>query len=212
MPSYARLHAGIMSIWLQSKTVSHLFGTAHGSVLMVSQFQFHILCLPLINSLTTVCLAHSIWRTIDYVCCTMLCNCTVYPAKSCCKNMRLKGVNQHIHSHTLSLTHTHVTDTLTHTHTHIQKWHERYFVLRANKTFECYKSRKAAETSKSPRRTIDLRECINLEVGLEYKSLQHILSLGTFKRAFFVAAPSDALMLQWANVLEKVKNAQEGNF
>ena len=33
---------------------------------------------------------------------------------------------------------------------------------------------------------------------------------GTFKRTFFFAAPSDALMLQWANVLEKVKNAEEG--
>ena len=35
-------------------------------------------------------------------------------------------------------------------------------------------------------------------------------SPGTFKRTFFFAAPSDALMLQWANVLEKVKNAQDG--
>ncbi len=63
---------------------------------------------------------------------------------------------------------------------------------------------------KSPRRVIDLRECISLEIGLEYKQLQHVLSLGTFKRTFFVAAPSDALMLQWANVLEKVKNATDG--
>ena len=43
---------------------------------------------------------------------------------------------------------------------------------------------------KSPRRVIDLRECINLEVGLEYKNLSHIMSLGTFKRTFFMAAPA----------------------
>ena len=59
---------------------------------------------------------------------------------------------------------------------------------------------------------IDLRECISLELGLEYKNLQHILSLGTFKRTFFLGAPSDALMLQWGNVLEKVKNAGDGMF
>lgn len=57
---------------------------------------------------------------------------------------------------------------------------------------------------------MDLRECINLEIGLEYKSLQHIMSLGTFKRTFFYAAPSDPLMLQWADVLEKAKNATDG--
>ena len=59
-----------------------------------------------------------------------------------------------------------------------QKWHERYFVLRSNKTLECHKSKKATEAMRSPRRIIDLRECINLEIGLEYKNLQHILSLG----------------------------------
>ena len=59
---------------------------------------------------------------------------------------------------------------------------------------------------------IDLRECINLEVGLEYKELQHILSLGTFKRTFFFAAPSDALMLQWVDNIEKVKNAHDGEY
>lgn len=75
---------------------------------------------------------------------------------------------------------------------------------------EIHKSRKASEALKAPRRVIDLRECISLEVGLEYKNLQHILSLGTFKRTFFLAAPSDPLMLQWGNVLEKVKNAEEG--
>ena len=92
----------------------------------------------------------------------------------------------------------------------IQKWHERYFVLRANKTIEIHKSRKAAEAHKAPRRVIDLRECISLELGLEYKNLQHILSLGTFKRTFFLGAPSNALMLQWGNVLEKVKGAVSG--
>lgn len=91
-----------------------------------------------------------------------------------------------------------------------QKWHERHFVLRANRTLECYKSMKAAESHKTPRRIIDLRECISLEIGLEYRNYEHILSLGTFKRTFFFAAPSDALMLQWANVLEKTKNAQDG--
>ena len=115
-------------------------------------------------------------------------------------------------------THTH-TDTHAHTHTHThsvhitsqtQKWHERYMVLRANRTLECFKSRKAALSQKSPRRVIDLRACINLEIGLEYKSLQHILSMGTFKRTFFFAAPSDPLMLQWSYLLEKVKNAQDG--
>lgn len=75
---------------------------------------------------------------------------------------------------------------------------------------ECYKSKKAAESSKNPRKVIDLRECINLEVGLEYKELQHIMSLGTFKRTFFLAAPSDALMLQWIDNIEKVKNAIDG--
>ena len=69
---------------------------------------------------------------------------------------------------------------------------------------------KAAESHKAPRRTIDLRECISLEIGLEYRNYEHILSLGTFKRTFFLAAPSDALMLQWANVLEKTKNAKDG--
>ncbi|KAL5505170.1 hypothetical protein EMCRGX_G006562 [Ephydatia muelleri] len=91
-----------------------------------------------------------------------------------------------------------------------KKWHQRYIVLRANKTLECHKSQKAATTSKPPRRVIDLRECINLELGLEYKDLQHVLCLGTFKRSFFFAAPSDAMMLQWSNVLESVKNATEG--
>ena len=94
----------------------------------------------------------------------------------------------------------------------MQKWHERYFLLRANKTIEIHKSRKAAEAQKAPRRVIDLRECISLELGLEYKNLQHILSLGTFKRTFFLAAPSNALMLQWGNVLEKVKSAVSGKF
>lgn len=92
----------------------------------------------------------------------------------------------------------------------LQKWHERYFLLRANKTIEIHKSRKAAEAQKAPRRAIDLRECISLELGLEYKNLRHILSIGTFKRTFFLAAPSNALMLQWGNVLEKVKNAEGG--
>lgn len=92
----------------------------------------------------------------------------------------------------------------------MQKWHERYFLLRANKTIEIHKSRKAAEAKKTPRRVIDLRECISLELGLEYKNLQHILSLGTFKRTFFLAAPSNALMLQWGNVLQKVKSAASG--
>ncbi len=87
-----------------------------------------------------------------------------------------------------------------------QKWHERYFILRANRTLECHKSKKS---QKSPRRVVDLRECINLEVGLEYKNLQHVMSLGTFKRTFFYAAPSDPLMLQWADVLEKAKNAKD---
>lgn len=82
--------------------------------------------------------------------------------------------------------------------------------MRANKTLECHKSQKAANGLKPPRRVIDLRECINLELGLEYKDLQHVLCLGTFKRSFFFAAPSDAMMLQWSNVLESVKNAAEG--
>jgi hypothetical protein len=71
---------------------------------------------------------------------------------------------------------------------------------------------KAAESRKAPRRIIDLRECISLEIGLEYRNYEHILTLGTFKRTFFFAAPSDALMLQWANVLEKTKNAQDGKY
>lgn len=91
-----------------------------------------------------------------------------------------------------------------------KKWHQRYIILRANKTLECHKSQKAAMTLKPPRRVIDLRECISLELGLEYKDLQHVLCLGTFKRSFFFAAPSDAMMLQWSNVLENVKNAGEG--
>lgn len=66
------------------------------------------------------------------------------------------------------------------------------------------------DSKKGPRRIIDLRECINLEVGLEYKNYQYIICLGTFKRIFFFAAPSDAMMLQWANVLEKAKNARDG--
>lgn len=92
----------------------------------------------------------------------------------------------------------------------MKKWKDRFIVLRACKTIECFKSKKALESSKSPRKVIDIRECINLEVGLEYKELQHIFSLGTFKRAFFFAAPSDALMLQWVDNIEKVKNAIEG--
>lgn len=75
---------------------------------------------------------------------------------------------------------------------------------------ECYKSRKAAAPGKSPRKVIDLRSCITLEVGLEYRELQHILSLGTFKKTFFFAAHSDALMLQWGDNIEKVKNALDG--
>ena len=75
---------------------------------------------------------------------------------------------------------------------------------------ECYKSRKAATPRKSPRKVIDLRSCIALEVGLEYRELQHILSLGTFKKTFFFAAHSDALMLQWGDNIEKVKNALDG--
>ena len=118
-----------------------------------------------------------------------------------CSLLKLVGISLVIIIHTCTHTHAHI---------HTQKWHERYFVLRSNKTLECYKSRKAAESSRTPRRIIDLRECISLEIGLEYKHLQHILSLGTFKRTFFLAAPSDALMLQWAHVMEKVKNAQDG--
>lgn len=92
----------------------------------------------------------------------------------------------------------------------LQRWRNRFFVLRANKTIEVYKCQKAAEALKTPRKIIDLRECISLELGLEYKNLQHILSLGTFKRTYFFVAPSNALMLQWGNVLEKLKNAEEG--
>lgn len=92
-----------------------------------------------------------------------------------------------------------------------QKWKDRFFVLRANKILECHKSRKAAAaSSKAPRKVIDLRSCITLEVGLEYRELQHILSLGTFKKTFFFAAHSDALMLQWGDNIEKVKNASDG--
>lgn len=40
--------------------------------------------------------------------------------------------------------------------------------------------------------------------------MQHIMSLGTFKRTFFYAAPSDPLMLQWADVLENAKNSKDG--
>ena len=82
--------------------------------------------------------------------------------------------------------------------------------MRANKILECYKTKKSLDSSKSPRKAIDLRECINLEVGLEYKDVQHIISLGTFKKTFFFAAPSDAVMLQWIDNIEKVKNAEEG--
>jgi hypothetical protein len=92
-----------------------------------------------------------------------------------------------------------------------KKWKDRFIALRANKTLECYKTKKAMDTFKSPRKVIDLRECINLEVGLEYKELQHIFSLGTFKRTFFFATPSDALMLQWVDNIEKVKNAADGD-
>ena len=81
--------------------------------------------------------------------------------------------------------------------------------MRANKSLECFKTKKAMESSKNPRKMIDLRECINLEVGLEYKDQQHIFSLGTFKRTFFFGAPSDALMLQWVDCIEKVKNAND---
>ena len=94
--------------------------------------------------------------------------------------------------------------------THSQKWHDRYFLLRANKTLALFKTRKAAEAGRTPRRVIDLRSCINLEMGLEYKALQHVFCLGTFKRSFFFAAASDMVMLHWAYMLEKVKNAQEG--
>jgi len=65
-------------------------------------------------------------------------------------------------------------------------------------------------SGKTARRVIDLRSCINLEIGLEYKNLQYILSIGTFKRTFFFAAASDPLMLQWAYLLEKTKAAQNG--
>lgn len=75
---------------------------------------------------------------------------------------------------------------------------------------ECYKTKKALDSSKSPRKVLNLRECINLEVGLEYKDVLHIISLGTFKRTFFFAAPSDAVMLQWIDNMEKVKNAGDG--
>ena len=57
---------------------------------------------------------------------------------------------------------------------------------------------------------MDLRECINLEVGLEYKNYQYVVCLATFKRIFFFAAPSDLVMFQWSTYLEKVKNAQDG--
>ena len=97
------------------------------------------------------------------------------------------------------------------THSH-QTWRERFIVLRANRTLECYKSKKSADSNKNPRRVIDLRECINLEVGLEYKRFNFVFCLGTFKRTFFFAAQSDPLMLQWANVLEKTKNAEEGTY
>ncbi len=77
---------------------------------------------------------------------------------------------------------------------------------------ECFKTKKAMDSSKNPRKVIDLRECINLEVGLEYKDQQHIFSLGTFKRTFFFGAPSDALMLQWVDCIEKVKSATDSKF
>ena len=85
-------------------------------------------------------------------------------------------------------------------------------MLKANKTLVCFKSKKALDSSKAPKKVIDLRECINLEVGLEYKDQQHIFSLGTFKRTFFFGAPSDALMLQWVDSIEKVKNATDGEY
>jgi len=57
---------------------------------------------------------------------------------------------------------------------------------------------------------MDLRECINLEVGLEYKNYQYVICIGTFERVFFFAAPSDLVMYQWSTYLEKVKNTHDG--
>ncbi len=84
--------------------------------------------------------------------------------------------------------------------------------MRANRTFEFYKSKKAADAQKAPRRIVDLRECINLEVGLEYKTYQYVMCISTFKRIFFFAAPSDLVMFQWSTYLEKVKNARNGEW
>jgi len=51
---------------------------------------------------------------------------------------------------------------------------------------------------------------MSLEIHLEYKSSAHPKTW----RTFFLVAPSNLLMLQWAHVLvmEMVKNAREGKF
>lgn len=81
---------------------------------------------------------------------------------------------------------------------HICKYTEMAWNVHSmlQQTLECRKSSRFA-----PQRIIDLLEYISLETHLECINLQHILSLETFKRTFFLVAPSNPLMLQWAHVL-----------
>lgn len=96
---------------------------------------------------------------------------------------------------------------------HICKYTEMAWNVHSmlQQTLECRKSSRFA-----PQRIIDLWEYISLEIHLEciLKSSAHPKPWNIQEDIFFLVAPSNSLMLQWAHVLvmEMVKNAREGKF
>ncbi|XP_065910013.1 uncharacterized protein [Dysidea avara] len=89
------------------------------------------------------------------------------------------------------------------------RWQKRYFVLRANRFLEYYKS--PSQANSIPKGVIDLRECIRMEVGLQFRKMRHILSVQTYQRLYYFNAPNDLSMRQWADLVYKVKEAMEGD-
>lgn len=81
-------------------------------------------------------------------------------------------------------------------------------MLRANRFLEYYKS--PSHANSIPKGVIDLRECIRMEVGLQFRKMRHILSVQTYQRLYYFNAPNDLVMRQWADLVYKVKEAMEG--
>lgn len=79
-------------------------------------------------------------------------------------------------------------------------------MLRTNRFLEYYKS----PHSSIPKGVIDLRECVRMEVGLQFRKMRHILSVQTYQRLYYFNAPSEVEMRQWADLIYKVKEAMEG--